>query len=109
MSVQGPEPITPRLADALTGVLRVPSAIAGWRQRQRVSPAWTAVVAVVVAVVALPIATVLLLAINPSDNIWPHLVSTVLPGSLWRTVLLSAGVAAERFSDGKNASWLDTI
>ncbi|MEO8419618.1 MAG: iron ABC transporter permease [Hyphomicrobium sp.] len=109
MSVQGPEPITPRLADALTGVINVRSVIAGWRQRQRVSPAWTAVVAVVVAIVALPVATVLLLAINPSDNIWPHLVSTVLPGSLWRTVLLSAGVAAVTFSVGTAAAWLVTM
>ncbi len=61
------------------------------------------------AIVALPIATVLLLAINPSDNIWPHLVSTVLPGSLWRTILLSAGVAAVTFSVGTAAAWLVTM
>ncbi|MDP1911499.1 MAG: iron ABC transporter permease, partial [Hyphomicrobium sp.] len=109
MPVQGPEPITPRLADALTGTLNLPSVIAAWRQRQRVSPAWTAVVAVIVSVVALPIATVLLLAINPADNIWPHLVSTVLPGSLWRTLLLSAGVATVTFAVGTAAAWLVTM
>jgi iron(III) transport system permease protein len=109
MSVQGPEPITPRLADALTGILSLPSVIAAWRQRQRVSPAWTAGVAIIVSVVALPVATVLLLAINPADNIWPHLVSTVLPGSLWRTLLLSAGVAAVTFAVGTAAAWLVTM
>jgi iron(III) transport system permease protein len=109
MSVQGPEPITPRLADALTGVLSLPSVIAAWRQRQLVSPGWTAIVAIIASVVALPIATVLLLAINPADNIWPHLVSTVLPGSLWRTLLLSAGVATVTFAVGTAAAWLITM
>ena len=109
MPVQGPEPIAPRLADALTGVLSLPSVVAGWRQRQRVSPAWTGVVAIVLSVVALPIVTVLLLAINPSDNIWPHLVSTVLPGSLWRTLLLSTGVAAVTLAVGTGAAWLVTM
>ena len=71
-----------------------------WRQRRRVSPAWTAVVALVLFVVALPIATVLLLAINPCRQ---HLAASRLDraaGSLLRTLLLSGGVAALTFTIG---------
>jgi len=74
-----------------------------------VSPAWTAVVTLILAVVALPIATVVLLALTPADNIWPHLVSTVLPGSLLRTVLLSGGVGLLTFCVGTAAAWLVTM
>jgi iron(III) transport system permease protein len=119
MTVRGPQPVAPvpqpprqlppSLSDALTGILDFPSAVSRWRQRRRVSPAWTVVVALVVFVVALPIATVLLLAINPSDNIWPHLVSTVLPGSLLRTLQLSGGVALATFTIGTAAAWLVTM
>jgi iron(III) transport system permease protein len=98
-----------RLGDALSGLLHLPSTFAAWRQKRRVSPAWTAVVGVVLLVVALPIATVLLLALTPADNIWPHLVSTVLPGSLWRTLLLSGGVAVVTFAVGTAAAWLVTM
>jgi iron(III) transport system permease protein len=87
----------------------LPSAISGWRRRHGVSPAWTVVVGVVLGIVALPIATVLLLALNPTDNIWPHLASTVLPGSLARTAMLSAGVAAVTFAVGTSAAWLVTM
>jgi len=114
MSVRGPEPVSPaplppRLSDALAGILNLPSAISSWRLKRRVSPAWTAIVALILLVVALPIATVLLLALTPADNIWPHLVSTVLPGSLSRTLLLSGGVAALTFAIGTATAWLVTM
>jgi iron(III) transport system permease protein len=104
MSVRGPEPVATR-----TFFLRVIDVLAGWRQKRRVSPIWTAVVALVLLVVALPIATVLLLALTPAENIWPHLVSTVLPGSLSRTLLLSGGVAVLTFAVGTSAAWLVTM
>jgi iron(III) transport system permease protein len=114
MSVRGPEPVSPaplppRLSEALAAVLNLPSAISNWRRKRRVSPAWTAIVALILLVVALPIVTVLLLALTPADNIWPHLVSTVLPGSLSRTLLLSGGVAAVTFAIGTATAWLVTM
>jgi len=114
MSVRGPEPTFQRsfatqLADALASVSTLPTTLRAWRQRRRVSPAWTAIVAVVLFIVVLPIATVVLLALTPADNIWPHLVSTVLPGSVWRTLLLSSGVALVAFAVGTGAAWLVTM
>ena len=43
--------------------------------------------------ICLPILSVLWLALSPTENIWPHLVSTVLPGYVLTTVLLMIGVA----------------
>ncbi|KAB2941629.1 MAG: iron ABC transporter permease [Hyphomicrobium sp.] len=113
--VQGPEPVLPRaslprLFDAACTLLgQLSSAFKAHRRTRRVSPAWTAIVAAILLVVALPIATVLLLALSPSDNIWPHLASTVLPGSLARTLLLSSGVGLLTFAVGTATAWLVTM
>ena len=113
MIVQGPEPVTaglPRLRDRLYGILgRAAASLAAHRHTRAVSPAWTAIVAAILAAVALPIATVVWLALNPADNIWPHLVSTVLPGSVARTLLLSGGVATLAFFVGTATAWLVTM
>ncbi len=103
MMVQGPEPALPPASFARFSV-------ATWRaHRQGVSPAWTLITAVIVLVGALPIATVIVLALSPGDNIWPHLASTVLPGSLARTLLLSGGVAVVTFVVGTATAWLVTM
>jgi iron(III) transport system permease protein len=114
MPPRGPLPDDERaypswLTDAYAGALALPSQLKSLHARRRASPAWTIIVAVVVLLVALPIATVVLLALNPADNIWPHLASTVLPGSLQRTFLLSFGVAAVTFVVGVSAAWLVTM
>ena len=109
MSVRGPEPYAARLAKGPAAFFGLTQHIAGARRRLGAAPAWTAVVALVLFIVVLPIATVLLLALNPADNIWPHLVSTVLPGSLARTLLMSGGVAAVTFAIGTAAAWLVTM
>lgn len=114
MSVRGPEPTTARnfatwISDAVVGVATLPASVKSWRQRQRVSPAWSIIVGAILLIVALPIATVVLLALTPADNIWPHLASTVLPGSLLRTATLSVGVGAVTFSVGTAAAWLITM
>jgi iron(III) transport system permease protein len=57
----------------------------------------------------MPIATVVLLALAPTDNIWPHLVANVLPGSVTRTLLLAAGAATLTFAVGTGAAWLVTM
>src|SRR5262245_56041603 len=97
MTVQRPEPVRNRLHAIFA---QTAAQLAAHRRTRAVSPAWTAVVATILAIVALPLATVIWLALNPTDNIWPHLVSTVLPGSVARTLLLSAGVAALSFFVG---------
>ena len=59
MSAPGLEPISPRLGRRRSRVFASPrDCVGAWRQKRRSSPAWTAVVALIVAVVALPVATV---------------------------------------------------
>ena len=83
-----------------------------WRalaQPGTVSWGWTAVVALALSVIALPIVTVLSLAVAPAENIWPHLVENVLPGSLARTFMLCAGVALVTLIAGTGTAWLITM
>ncbi len=58
---------------------------------------------------ALPALTILLLALMPTENIWPHLISTVLPGYVWRTLVLMAGVGVITFIVGTAVAWLVTM
>ncbi len=99
----------PSLQDIVRGMTGVPRAIANWRARRRSSPAWTAAVALVFAIMVLPIATIGILALTPTENIWPHLVSTVLPRSLQETMLLMAGVGALTLAIGTATAWFVTM
>ncbi len=66
-------------------------------------------IAVLVAVLAsLPIVAVFWLALFPEENIWPHLLSTVLPGYVLNTLLLLLGVAAGTLITGVGTAWLVT-
>lgn len=106
----GPQSISFRpLSDVLLRISRIPHAFAAWRQKQRALPAWTAFVAVILAVVALPVITIFVLALTPEENIWPHLLRTVLPGAVLRTVLLAGGVAVIAFAVGTATAWLITM
>ena len=63
--------------------------------------------AVIIAVVVLcPILSVLWIAGHPTENIWPHLVATVLPRYLGNTLLLMLGVAALTAVFGTVSAWL---
>ncbi len=105
-----PQPVPPRpLTGIVSFIAQLPQALRTWRGRRRASPAWTLVVALILAVVALPVITVVHLALAPTDNIWPHLVRTVLPGSLMRTLLLAAGAGTLCFAVGTGAAWLVTM
>ncbi|WP_395687496.1 ABC transporter permease [Aestuariivirga sp.] len=58
---------------------------------------------------ALPVITIILLAFAPTENIWPHLIETVLPGYVLRTVLLLLGVGLITFVVGTGVAWLVTM
>ena len=58
---------------------------------------------------ALPVLTIIILAFMPTENVWPHLVSTVLPGYVMRTLLLMAGVGLITFVVGTAVAWLVTM
>lgn len=86
-----------------------PGRLATWRARRRSSPVWTIAVGAILAIMALPIATIAVLALKPADNIWPHLARTVLPGALRDTLFLMAGVGLLTLVTGTAAAWLVTM
>ena len=83
--------------------------IAAWRHRQHVSPAWTVFVAVLCAVMLLPVATIVALSLAPGISIWPHLLRTVLPAALVDTVVLLTGVSVLVLVFGTGTAWLVTM
>jgi len=70
---------------------------------------WTVGAGAIATIVALPILTVFGLAFFPTENIWPHLWETVLPGYIVTTIELMAGVAAGTMLIGVSAAWLTTM
>lgn len=60
----------------------------------------------IAAAVALPLFAIISLALTQQDNIWPHLVATVLPGYIWRTAALLVGVGALTTLVGTLTAWL---
>jgi iron(III) transport system permease protein len=57
----------------------------------------------------LPVITVAVLALTPTENIWPRLYATVLPGYVWQTLVLMAGVGAISLVTGTVTAWLVTM
>jgi iron(III) transport system permease protein len=80
-----------------------------WRQRLGVSLGWTVFAAVLAGIMALPLATIVLLALDPAESVWPHLMRTVLPAALIDTGLLLAGVGALTLLFGTGTAWLTTM
>ncbi|MDC0948362.1 iron ABC transporter permease [Gammaproteobacteria bacterium] len=72
----------------------------------RLSRWWLPLLALGLCLVIAPFATVLWLAINPLENIWPHLSRTVLPHYVGNTVLLAAGVGTGTVIVGFGSAWL---
>jgi iron(III) transport system permease protein len=83
--------------------------LSAWRARRKVSPAWTVVVALVLAVVALPVVAIAVMAAGAEGSIWGHLATTVLPTSLRTTALLLAGTGLLTLMIGTGAAWLVTM
>lgn len=67
---------------------------------------WVPGAAVIAAVVLAPILSIVWIAFNPVENIWPHLMATVLPRYLMTTILLMLGVALLTALIGTGAAWL---
>jgi iron(III) transport system permease protein len=71
--------------------------------------AWTAGAAIVALIVATPVLGVFWLALFPTENVWPHLLETVLPGYVATTLGLMGGVAAGTVLIGVGTAWLVTM
>ncbi len=70
---------------------------------------WTLGAVVIAALVLAPIVAVVWIAFHPTENIWPHLLATVLPRYLRTTLILMAGVAVLTAAVGTGAAWLVTM
>jgi iron(III) transport system permease protein len=70
---------------------------------------WLFSAVLVAALVVMPVLAVLLLAFNPTENIWPHLVDTVLGHYVFNTVVLLIGVGVSVFLTGVSTAWLVTM
>jgi iron(III) transport system permease protein len=70
---------------------------------------WTIAAVVLALPLALPLLSIVVLALRPSENIWPHLISTVLPNYIAQTVLLLGGVGFLTFLVGVALAWLVTF
>ena len=57
----------------------------------------------------IPVLTIIVLALMPTENVWPHLIATVLPGYVMRTLGLMAGVGIITFAVGTAVAWLVTM
>ena len=60
----------------------------------------------VALIVAAPLLAIVWIALFPSENIWPHLVTTILPRHSWNTVLLMLGNGIGVFVIGTSTAWL---
>jgi iron(III) transport system permease protein len=81
------------------------SQVPAWRRPN----GWAVGAFFVVGVVLAPILSVVWLALTPTENIWPHLISTVLPRYLANTLVLMLGVAVLTAAIGTGAAWLITM
>ena len=79
-----------------------------WQPRARLDW-WTAANLVFTGLAIVPVLAVLYLALTPGDNIWPHLVATVLGGYITTTLTLMVGVGAGTLIIGVGTAWLVTM
>ncbi|MGQ0673677.1 MAG: ABC transporter permease [Hyphomicrobium sp.] len=109
MALLPPAPLGLRANASRPRLARLAQGVRAWRAKRRSSPLWTATVAVLVAIVVMPVLAVVILALAPSDGTWRHLLSTVLPHAAGQTLLLMGGVGIATLFVGTGAAWLVTL
>ncbi|WP_235871452.1 ABC transporter permease [Shimia sediminis] len=67
---------------------------------------WSIGAVLICVIVLAPIIAVFWMALNPTENIWGHLISTTLPRYLRNTLILMASVGVLTASMGTGAAWL---
>ena len=67
---------------------------------------WSVGALVISLIVLSPIIAVVWIALHPSDNIWPHLISTTLPRYLKSTLIAMFSVGLLSACVGTGAAWL---
>jgi len=76
---------------------------------KRTSKRWMISALLTTAIVALPVLSVLFLALFPEENIWPHLLDTTLPRYLTTTLKLMLGVGILTLVIGLATAWAVTM
>ncbi len=67
---------------------------------------WSIGTIIIAATVSVPVATVIFIGLTPSDDIWAHLASTVLPLYISTTLQLMIGVGLGTLIIGVGTAWL---
>src|SRR5262245_68190 len=80
-----------------------------WPRRAYATTAWTLFALALAGIIVLPLGTIVALALNSEQNVWPHLVQTVLPRALADTLMLMGGVGILSLALGTAAAWLVTM
>jgi len=62
-----------------------------------------------VIILIIPIISIVFVAFSADENIWPHLISTVLPDYILTTMLILMGVSFLTFLIGTGLAWIITI
>ena len=70
---------------------------------------WSIGALAIATVVLAPMLAVLWIAFHPTENIWPHLMATVLPRYFTATLRLMLGVGMLTAAMGAGAAWLVTM
>ncbi|MCI2398987.1 iron ABC transporter permease [Aliiroseovarius subalbicans] len=70
---------------------------------------WALGAVLIGAAVILPLVAILWMALNPVENIWPHLMATTLPRYLLNTLILCLGVGGLAAAVGTGSAWLVTM
>ena len=80
-----------------------------WQAWRRVRPEpWGFAAFCLAALVVAPIVSVIWIAFHPVENIWPHLMATVLPRYFGNTLILMVGVGVLTGFFGTGCAWLVT-
>ncbi|PTX53530.1 iron(III) transport system permease protein [Gemmobacter caeni] len=75
----------------------------------RLPDVWTLAAVVIGVVVLAPVLSVVWIAFHPTENIWPHLMATVMPRYLATTGRMMLGVGLLTAAVGTGAAWLVTM
>lgn len=87
---------------------RISASAPVWRRLTRPDP-WSVGAVAIAALVLMPVASIIWIAFHPTENIWPHLLSTTLPRYLSNSLLLMLAVGLIAGIAGTGAAWLVTM
>lgn len=74
--------------------------------RRKDGRGWSVAAFLISCLVLMPVAAVVWMALNPTENIWPHLLNSVLPRYLANTVILALGTGLLSAVMGAGTAWL---